>query len=82
MLYQIPDNFYIYMLHFLGFDVPAYARSNPNGKALAEICEYLSGKRVSDAMMDKTIFENALEAYDVLVDIYREMLDMRLESLI
>ena len=72
--------FYIYLLHYSGFNVTSYA-AEYNGQELIEICRYLSGKKVSEAMTDNTTLDSAREAYDTLAHIYAAQLDMRLGKL-
>lgn len=73
--------FYIYLLHYIGFDAAAYAAEYENGKSLADICEHLSGKRISDTMQSDDVFENASAAYRTLQSIYAEQLDIRIDNI-
>ena len=73
--------FYIYMLCYLGYDVKTYADTYKGGRELADICEYLSGKRISVAMSENEELDGACEAYKILSHIYADQLDMKLGEL-
>ncbi len=68
---------YIYILAYLGIDVLACAGEQRRSAELTEICNYLKGKRVSEAMMDNKAFSTAYAAYSTLSDIYMQELDIR-----
>ncbi len=70
--------FYMYMLHYMGYDVPAYARQREGGDVLMAVCESLHGKRISEAMTEISDDPKAEYAYRVLSGIYADELEMRL----
>ncbi len=69
---------YIYMLHYMGYDVPAYAEQREYGLPLVKVCESLSGKKISEVMMEPVANSFAIEAYSVLREIYSDELEMKL----
>lgn len=72
--------FYIYVLAYMGIDVPACAEEERYSEELKEICRYLKGKRVSDALQDECVFETAESAYRTLADIYLKQFDIILDK--
>lgn len=74
--------FYIYVLAYIGIDVLACARTRRYSDELIEICNYLKGKRVSEAMLDEVVFDTAQAAYGTLADIYMRELDIKIDKTI
>lgn len=72
---------YIYLLCYLGYDVKACAVEYKNNNALVRICEYLSGKSLSQTMTESSALDRVEEAYGILADIYSKQLDMRLGTI-
>lgn len=73
---------YIYVLAYCGIDVLACAGQQRSNTALVEMLGWFSGKKVSEAMLDDRVFDNAGDAYSTLADIYLEQLDLRLDKMI
>lgn len=72
--------FYIYVLAYMGIDVLACAREENCSDELMEICNYLKGSRVSDALQDERVFETSEYAYRTLADIYLKQFDLILDK--
>ena len=68
---------YVYVLAYCGIDVLACAGQQAGNSSLVGMLSWLSGKRVSEAMLDDTVFDDAEWAYRTLSDIYNEQLDIR-----
>ena len=68
---------YVYVLAYCGIDVLACAGQQAGNSSLVGMLSWLSGKKVSEAMLDDTVFDDAEWAYRTLSDIYNEQLDLR-----
>lgn len=71
---------YIYVLAYMGIDVLACAGEEKHSDELMEICNYLKGSRVSDALQDERVFETSESAYRTLANIYLKQFDMALDE--
>lgn len=72
--------FYIYVLAYMGIDVIACTGEEKYSAELTEICNYLKGSRVSDALQDERVFETSEYAYRTLADIYLKLFDIALDK--
>ncbi len=73
---RITVKYYIYLLYCLGYNVPDLAVEYERHPALSLICNSLSGKKISDALIEDILFENIDTAIETLKTIYKEQLDM------